>query len=78
MIPTVLQNCVIQMQDAESTLFNGFLELYLGPRSTTGDDVKDSRGKNGEPVLEREFTVSSDLCHCQCASELTIVSLCST
>ena len=52
MVPTVLQNCVTQMQDAAPPFFSDFLEIYLGPHSSKGDDAKDSRGKKGESVLE--------------------------
>lgn len=58
MIHSVLQNCVIQMQDAARPFFNDFLDIYLGPHSSKRDDAKDSRGKKGESVLEGEFTIS--------------------
>lgn len=58
MTPTVLQNCVIQMQDAAPPFFTDFLETHLRPHSSKEDNAKDSRGKKGEPVLEREFIVS--------------------
>lgn len=53
MIQTVLQNCVTQMPDVAPLFFNDFLEPYLRPRCSKGDDVKDSRG-----AVREEFVVS--------------------
>lgn len=44
MIQPVLQNCIIQEQDAAPLFHNDFLEIYLGPQSNEEDDAKDSRG----------------------------------
>lgn len=45
-------------QHVAPPFFNDFLDIYLGPHSSKGDDAKDSRDKKREPVLEGEFTVS--------------------
>lgn len=45
MVQTLLPNCVTQMHDAAPPFFHDFLEPYLGPHCSKGDDVKDSRGK---------------------------------